>query len=133
MRTSDGIVGMLNSSATQWRHCFHLDINLERGSVVLGGILTGSKSYGAETLTVARVDHEEDSGDPREEVTRYNRDPSWERETDSFATWILDGTPIEHGTSLDAFKTMQLVSRIYYADPVWREQFNLSDPEAIKP
>lgn len=133
MRTSDGIVGMLNSSATQWRHRFHLDINLERGSVVLGGILTGSKSYGAETLTVARVDHDEDSGDPREEVTRYNRDPSWERETDSFATWILDGTPIEHGTSLDAFKTMQLVSRIYYADPVWREQFNLSDPEAIKP
>ncbi len=133
MRTSDGIVGMLNSSATQWRHRFNLDINLERGSVILGGILTGSKSYGAEILTVARVDHDEDNGDPREDVTRYNRDPSWEREIDSFATWILDGTPIEHGTSLDAFKTMQLVSKIYYADPVWRQQFNLPDPEAIKP
>ncbi|MBT6438609.1 MAG: Gfo/Idh/MocA family oxidoreductase, partial [Flavobacteriales bacterium] len=33
MRTPDGIVGMLNSSATQWRHRFNLDINLERGSL----------------------------------------------------------------------------------------------------
>ena len=51
MRTIDGVVGMLNSSATQWRHRFHLDINLERGSLILGGILSGTKSYGAETLT----------------------------------------------------------------------------------
>ena len=46
MRTADGIVGMLNSSATQWRHRFNLDINLTRGSIILGGILTGTKSYG---------------------------------------------------------------------------------------
>ena len=56
MRTSDGIVCMLNSSATQWRHQFYLDINLERGSLILGGILSGTKSYGAETLTVVRAD-----------------------------------------------------------------------------
>ena len=35
MRTADGIVGMLNSSATQWRHRFNLDINLARGSIIL--------------------------------------------------------------------------------------------------
>ena len=34
MRTSDGIVGMLHSSATQWRHRFNLDINLEKGSII---------------------------------------------------------------------------------------------------
>ena len=55
MRTEAGVVGMLNSSATQWRHRFHLDINLERGSLILGGILSGTKSYGAETLTVRPV------------------------------------------------------------------------------
>ena len=27
---------MLNSSATQWRHRFNLDINLEKGSLILG-------------------------------------------------------------------------------------------------
>lgn len=51
MRTADGVVGMLHSSATQWRHRFHLDINLERGSLILAGILSGTKSYGAEALT----------------------------------------------------------------------------------
>jgi predicted dehydrogenase len=29
MRSDKGVVGMLNSSATQWRHRFNLDINLE--------------------------------------------------------------------------------------------------------
>ena len=52
MRTDNGVVAMLHSSATQWRHRFHLDINLERGSLIFDGILSGSKSYGAETLTV---------------------------------------------------------------------------------
>ena len=75
MRTEEGVVGMLNSSATQWRHRFNLDINLERGSIILGGILSGTKSYGAETLTVVTVDHENDTGDPREQVTRYNYRP----------------------------------------------------------
>ena len=45
MKTKEGIIGMLNSSATQWRHRFNLDINLEKGSVILSGILSGSKNY----------------------------------------------------------------------------------------
>lgn len=131
MHTADGVVGMLNSSATQWRHRFHLDINLERGSVILGGLLTGTKSYGAETLTVATVDHVADNGDPKEQVTRYNRDPSWELEINQFADCILKDLPIEHGTSRDAFNTMKLVSQIYYADPAWRDQFHISNPEDV--
>ncbi|MBV9723640.1 MAG: Gfo/Idh/MocA family oxidoreductase, partial [Gammaproteobacteria bacterium] len=31
LRTAAGVVAMLNSSATQWRHRFNLDMNLERG------------------------------------------------------------------------------------------------------
>lgn len=131
MRTSDGIVGMLNSSATQWRHKFSLDINLEYGSVILGGLLTGTKSYGAETLTVAVVDHETASGDPKEQVTRYNRDPSWELEINQFIDCILRGSNIEHGTSEDAFNTMKLVSEIYYADPVWRNKFQIENPKGF--
>ena len=38
MRTKSGIVALLHSSATQWRHRFHLDINLEKGSLILGGV-----------------------------------------------------------------------------------------------
>ena len=129
MRTADGIVGMLNSSATQWRHRFHLDINLERGSLILGGILSGTKSYGAETLTVLQADPDNDRGDPKEQITRYNRDPSWDDEIIAFAEAILNDTPIQSGTSEDALRTMQLVFKIYYADAGWREKYKIPDPD----
>ncbi len=128
MRTASGVVGMLNSSATQWRHRFHLDINLAKGSVILGGILSGSKSYGAETLTVVRSDPETDRGDPRETLVRYNRDPSWDEEVSCFADAIMEGKRIASGTSADALNTMKLVYQIYHADPRWRAAYAIPDP-----
>jgi len=133
MRTDAGIVGMLNSSATQWRHRFHLDINLDGGSIILGGILSGSKSYGAETLTVVRADPDNDMGDPKEQTTRYNRDPSWDEEIRCFAQSVLEDAPIGSGSSEDAYQTMRLVYQIYFADPAWRSTYNIPDPDTIKP
>ena len=129
MRTSDGIVGMLNSSATQWRHRFNLDINLEGGSVILGGILSGTKSYGAETLTVINVNHDYDNGDPKEQTIHYNHDPSWEKEINKFTDYILNNEPVKSGCSMDALNTMKLVYKIYYADPVWRKAYSISNPD----
>ncbi len=129
MRTDDGIVAFLNSSATQWRHRFHLDINLTGGSIILGGILSGSKSYGAETLTVVTAEPDSDNGDPREQLTRYNRDPSWDEEITGFADSILSNRAVQNGSSDDALRTMQLVYRIYYADPQWRTTHQISKPE----
>lgn len=129
MRTADGIVAMMNSSATQWRHRFHLDINLDKGSIILGGILSGSKSYGAETLTVVKADLDSDNGDPREQMTRYNRDPSWNEEITAFANAIVDGTTLISGTAEDALNTMKMVYRIYYADPQWRRTYRIADPD----
>jgi predicted dehydrogenase len=128
MRTADGVVGMLNSSATQWRHRFHLDINLAGGSVILGGILSGSKSYGAETLTVVRADPEADRGDPRETLIRYNRDPSWDEELRCFARAIIEDAAIVNGSSADALNTMRLVYQIYHADARWRAAYDIPDP-----
>jgi predicted dehydrogenase len=129
MRTDDGVIGMLNSSATQWRHRFNLDINLEGGSVILAGILSGTKSYGAETLTVVTVDHNSDNGDPREQVTRYNRDSSWQDEVDLFLRYIVNNEKVGSGSSLDALNTMKLVYRIYYADPSWRDLYHIENPD----
>jgi predicted dehydrogenase len=129
MRSRDGVVAMLNSSATQWRHRFHLDINFERGSLILGGILSGTKSYGAETLTVVRADPDNDAGDPKEQTTRYNRDPSWDEEIAAFGEAVILNSQVLSGTSDDALRTMQLVFRIYFADPQWRETFQISNPE----
>lgn len=128
MRTPDGVVGMLHSSATQWRHRFNLDINLERGSLILAGILSGSKSYGAETLTVVRANPDVDNGEPKEEVKHYERDPSWDTEIATFAEAIVNDTPIQNGTSADALRTMQLVFKIYYADSTWRDAYDIPHP-----
>ena len=126
MRTKDGIVGMLNSSATQWRHQFKLDINFEKGSLVLGGILSGSKSYGAETLTVIYADVDSDNGDPKEVVTRYNQDPSWDFEISEFASSICENRPVTLSSSEDALRTMELVDRIYSSDLSWSKRWGMS-------
>ena len=126
MRSDTGVIAMLHSSATQWRHKFNLDITLEKGSIVLSGILSGSKSYGAETLTIARTGAD-DMGDPLEQRTRYNTDPSWATEIGEFAEAILADAPIVHGSAEDAYRTMELVYRIYCADPEWRSRWNLRD------
>ncbi|MBT5399380.1 Gfo/Idh/MocA family oxidoreductase, partial [bacterium] len=128
MRTMDGKVAMLNSSATQWRHCFNLDINLEKGSLILGGILSGSKSYGAETLTVVYANPDNDQGDPKEIMTRYNVDPSWCAEIKEFCGCIIKNRPITSGTSDDALQTMKIVYKIYYADKKWRRIYDIKNP-----
>ncbi|MEE2746174.1 MAG: Gfo/Idh/MocA family oxidoreductase [Pseudomonadota bacterium] len=125
MRTKSGTVAMLHSSATQWRHQFRLELTLERGALNLSGILSGSKSYGDETLTVIRR-ADDDMGDPREEITRYNHDPSWENEINEFVDCIDNNIPVTEGSSIEALKTMQLVYRIYCADDDWRLKWGLS-------
>ena len=131
MRSSEGVVAMIHSSATQWRHLFNLEMTLERGLIILSGILSGTKSYGAETLTIAYA-AQDDRGDPREQTTRYNEDNSWRDEIDEFAEAILKDKPIINGSSEDALKTMQTVYRIYCADPQWRERYGLT-PEPTLP
>ena len=125
MRTASGVVAMLHSSATQWRHRFHLELCLTKGSIILSGILSGSKSYGAETITIVSAsDH--DGGDPKEVTTRYNNDPSWKSEIDVFADAIANNAAITSGSSLESFKTMQLVYGIYCADGDWQKKYNLT-------
>jgi predicted dehydrogenase len=129
MRTASGVVALFNSSATQWRHQFNLEITLQKGSLILSGILSSSKSYGSETLTVVTVDPQNNNGAPREQRTLYNRDPSWEDEVRDFAVAILEDKPLSHGSSQDALETMKLVYRIYHADPIWRRLHAIPDPD----
>jgi predicted dehydrogenase len=126
MRGKTGVVAMLHSTATQWRHRFNLDITLEKGSLILGGILSGSKSYGAETLTIAWAS-KDDTGNPVERVTNYENDPSWASEINDFSAAILEDRPIIESGSSDALKTMQLVYRIYCADANWKKTWSLDE------
>ena len=126
MRSRTGVIAMLHSTATQWRHRFHLEITLERGALILSGILSGSKSYGAETLKIVWAG-DDDQGDPKEQTIRYNHDPSWEEEIAEFAEACLTGSPVRAGSPTDALETMRLVYRIYCADPEWKTRWNLDD------
>ena len=118
MRTADGVVAMLHSTATQWRHNFSLDIHLERGALLLSGILSGSKSYGDERLTI--IYREENAGgSPRESSVKYIRDNSWQEEVNDFATDIVEDRTVLNGSIDDALATMSLVFKIYLSDSKW--------------
>ena len=128
MKNENGVIAMIHSSATQWRHRFNLEINLQKGSIILGGFLSGTKSYGEETLTFVYADTQKDNGDPREESIRYNKDPSWQREIDVLVSSIIEDKQIINGSSRDALETMKMVYEIYYSDSVWRDKFKIKKP-----
>jgi hypothetical protein len=94
--------------------------------------LSGTKSYGAETLTVAYADHIEGRGDPREVKTSYNNDPSWAEEINRFMSFIIKNEPVNTGSSQDALSTMKLVYKIYYSDPLWRDLHSIKNPDETK-
>ena len=128
MRDTNGRIAILHSSATQWQHRFSLDIALTEGYLELRGILTGSKSYGEEKLIIGRRD-ESDTGTAREETVTYLEDNSWREEIDEFADAIVNGDTIKNGSSTDALATMNLVYRIYWADPERREAWQIANPD----
>lgn len=115
-------VAMLHSSATHWNHMFRLEIYLTDGYLVLEGFLTGSQTYGRETLVVGRRDwNDRDSarGRPREERYYFDEDRSWDREVDDFVRCIASGAPVTSGSSLDGHRAMELITRAY-EDDGWR-------------
>ena len=128
MRDNHGRVASLHSSATQWQHCFSLDITFTEGYLELRGILSGSKSYGEEKLIIGRR-NESDAGTAKEEVITYLEDNSWRDEINEFADAILNNGRVKHGDSSDALATMKLVNRIYWADPEWREKYSIPSPD----
>jgi len=115
-------VAMLHSSSTQWKHMFLLEMYLTEGYITISGIMSGTRSYGRETLIVGRRQFENVNsaqGNPREEIMYFDSDPSWQNEVDEFADSILNGRQVVHGSSYDAMKAMELVYKIYEADERW--------------
>tara|TARA_R110000868_G_scaffold155691_6_gene382190 strand:- start:61503 stop:62540 length:1038 start_codon:yes stop_codon:yes gene_type:complete len=125
MKSEAGFISMLHSTGTEWRHKFNLHITLEHGALILGGILSSTKSYGSETLSVI-YKGDSDGGNPKEQKTSYIHDNSWKDEIEEFAESIIEDRIIETGSSYDAYKSMELVYRIYCADEQWKNKFNIN-------
>ena len=94
---------------------------METGLVELSGILSGSKSYGQETISITQKS--DDSALAGPEIKEYVDDHSWRDEITEFADAIENDLPVSTGSADDALNTMSLVERIYCADPDWRDQF----------
>lgn len=122
MRSDEGIVAQIHSSATQWRHKFNLEITLQQGSIIMQGILSGSKSYGEEELIIIR--HNPDSRDTSldEKIETFKNDLSWDKEINYFLHAITNDKPIKTSNIDDAMKIMQLIEKIYESDSKWAER-----------
>ena len=116
LRTKDGKVATLHSSAIQWKHKFDLDIILTDGYIALNGLLTSTNSYGEEKITYYKKDLEKKSGklgNPIEYTLSFDEDNSWNIEMEEFYDAICRDIPIENGTIEDAVKVMRLISAVY--------------------
>lgn len=122
LANNNGVIGSIQSSATQWRHKFSLDITLTKGSLALSGILSSTKSYGAETITLVSP-KEEQPGDPSETTFKYSDDQSWAEEVTFFIKEMKATSAMAYTNSEDALRTMELVYKIYDSDLNWRKEF----------
>lgn len=122
LRTARGQLAQLHSTATSWKHTFRLEIGCETGYVLVSGLLSKTGSYGRETLVVGRRPGRGEKvavGNPREETTYYDADPSWDIEVGHLVDCIREDKPVGKGTSLDALKAMQIIDQIY-REPISR-------------
>ncbi len=116
MRTSEGKVATLHSSAIQWKHKFDLDIVLTGGYIALNGLITSTRSYGEERITYYKKDLEQKSGkmgNPTEYTLCFDEDQSWLLEIEEFYSALVGDRKIVNGTVEDAVEVMKLINRVY--------------------
>ncbi|MBO6523635.1 MAG: Gfo/Idh/MocA family oxidoreductase [Balneolaceae bacterium] len=115
LRNSEtGIDASLHSTMSQWRHLFSLEVFMEKGYMVLNGLITSTMSYGEEVLSIAKNRSTAPAATWKDEVkTQYVEDHSWRYEIEHFLDAIENDSNIEIGNSSDAFKLMTIIDKIY--------------------
>lgn len=116
LRTADGKVASLHSSAIQWRHKFSLDLICTKGFISLNGLLTSTNSYGEERISYYRKDLEQRTGGlgkPMEHTMCFDSDQSWDYEMKEFYDAVVNGEPVKLGTIEDAVNLMGMLENIY--------------------
>lgn len=116
--TENNIVASLHSTMTQWRHLFALEIFMERGYMVINGLITSSMSYttaaGDEVLTIAtNRTPPPQARHSSEKRYVYKDDHSWNKEMADFFKAIETDEPIHLGNSLDSLELMRMIELIY--------------------
>ena len=116
LQSNSNVVATLHSSATQWKHKFLLEMTFENGYINLDGILSSSRSYTPETMTLGMREFEDITfamGKPKETTTYYEYDESWNYELKEFVDAINEVSKVKNGTSQDSLEIMKLIDSIY--------------------
>lgn len=116
LKNKKGQDAFFHSSATMWKHTFRIDITLEKGYIVVEGLLSKTGSYGREKITVGKRQFEDEAsaiGNPTEEITYFDRDLSWNLEVEEFVKCIVQDKPVTICSSDDALKVMEIVEKAY--------------------
>jgi len=116
LKSQKGIPAFLHSSATLWRHTFHLEIGCRDGYLIASGLLSKTGSYGREQLVIGKRQFEDEAmalGNPREEIIHFDRDESWEREVQEFLSAVQEKRRPTHGLLEEARSVMQVIRDVY--------------------
>jgi predicted dehydrogenase len=112
--SQNGLVASLHSTMTQWRHLFSLEVFMDKGYMVLNGLITSTMTYGEETLSIAKNRSTAPAATWKDEVkTKYLTNNSWRYEMEHFFNAITNDTPIKIGNSNDALQIMKIIDEIY--------------------
>ena len=109
-------LAFLHSSSTLWRHTFRIDITLEKGYILIEGLLSKTGSYGQEKITYASRQFENTSkaiGNPSEKVIYFDKDDSWDMEIVQFIDFIRNNKKITINNINDAYESMKIVDEAY--------------------
>ena len=116
MRDKSGVIASIHSTATQWQHKFRIEITTKHALIELKGILSGSKSYGKESLRVIERLPKSSNGYKIKRQFYFKEDNSWAEEINEFANIIIKKLPVKTGNVNDALQVMDMLERIYRAD-----------------
>ena len=115
------IIASIHSTATQWEHKFSLEITLEQALIILSGILSGTKSYGQEKITI--IPKPSIKKNQRKRIFQFYKDSSWKEEIDEFAKNINKNMKVKTGSYQDALNVMRMIDKIYISDLEWYKKF----------
>ncbi len=107
------IMASIHSTALQWEHKFRMEISLERGSINLNGILSGSKTYGKERIEILEKYKKNKYIKKR---YYFKKDKSWKEEVDEFADIVKHDYTVKVGNYFDAINVMYMINQIYNND-----------------
>jgi len=117
MRNKKGVIASLHSTATQWQHKFSMEITFQHGFIDLKGILSGTKSYGKESITI--ISRHDVKKNEEEKKLFFNKDNSWKDEVDEFIKLIFYKRKKYVGNIYEAENVMFALDKIYRSDKKW--------------